>query len=195
MSLLLHCCNHQVMSTATIQSTSDGAQAPETATCTVDIELLGCDASFQSNPPANDGRDCNTPPAAGTPIPSAPIPAAAAVDAPAAEYVPAAASAQVDPAAAPVAAAAAGETQQLTETPPEIPTQQQQQQQQVRRVKVQPEKAKRSSSSSSSSNKVTAGQAAANRTMQPKQLVTVRRILADGVMPQGKCRSRHCFAA
>ncbi|WIA33812.1 hypothetical protein OEZ86_006922 [Tetradesmus obliquus] len=167
----------QVTSTATIQSTSDGAQAPETATCTVDIELLGCDASFQSNPPANGGRDCNTPAAAGTPIPSAPIPAAAAVDAPAAEFVPAAASTQVDPAAAPVAAAA-GEMQQLTESPPEIPIQQQQ----VTRVKVLPEKAKRSSSSSS---KMTAGQAAANRTVQPEQLVTVRRILADGVMPQG----------
>jgi hypothetical protein len=172
------------MSTATIQSTSDGAQEPETTTSTVEIELLGCDSDFQSNPPAPGNTGCNSPPA-GTPIPSVPIPAAAA-DAPAADYVPAAAYTRVAAAAPAAAQAAAGEPQELSDSPPEIPTQQQQQQQ-VRVVKVQPEKARQSSSKSSSS-KMTAGQAATNMTVQSEHLVTVRRILAKDEVNQGE----HC---
>jgi hypothetical protein len=88
--------------------------------------------------------------------------------------------------------------QQLTDSPPTIPTEQQQQQQQqqlVRGVKVQPEKAKKSSSSSSSSSKMTAGQAAVNRAMQPEQLVTVRRILADDAVAQSECCCVRCPAS
>jgi hypothetical protein len=175
------------MSSATIQSTSDGAQQPETATSTVDIELLGCDATFQSNPPASGGSGCNGA-LAGTPIPAAPVPAAPA---PAADYVPPPAMTRFPPAAraavpAPAAAAAAlpaGKQQELADIPPFIPPQQEHHMH-IRHVTSRREKAR---SSRSSSSRVAASQAAANRTVQDGHVAVVRRILADDAVAQSEC--------
>jgi hypothetical protein len=174
--LLLLSCNHQVMSTATIQSTSDGVQQPETATSTVDIEILGCDATFQSNPPASGGSGCNGA-LAGTPIPAAPAPAADYVPPPAmTRFPPSAPAAAAAPAAVP-----AGKQQELADIPPFILSQQEQHQH-IRHVTSRREKSRRSSSS-----KVAAGHAAANGTAQDVRLAVTRRILADDAVSQSEC--------